>query len=115
MHRLVDANWRAWLSDFGSARQEGNVVVNDTAPTGGFHKSVMDGTTMMYTAPEVLSNSPATKASDVFALGVPCVNPVLVLLQHLHRFSCRRAVHHQRYTDFKTPFTPRDRSKTTTW
>ena len=69
---LVDARWRAWLTDFGScapaAGRAGPVML--TAPSGGFFKRNMDGTTLGYTAPEVLRNTPAVQASDVYGLGM---------------------------------------------
>ncbi|GBG31942.1 Protein kinase and PP2C-like domain-containing protein [Hondaea fermentalgiana] len=79
---LVDSAWRARLTDLGSVERAGELddngqiirQITDTArlaqPSGGFHKSIMDGTTLGYTAPEVLRNSPAIQASDVYGLGM---------------------------------------------
>lgn len=73
---LVDAEYRAKLTDFGSvlsvekgiAREE-----NDVGPSGGFHKRLMEGTTLLYAAPEVISLQSRNELhleSDVYSLGV---------------------------------------------
>ncbi|KAH9259234.1 hypothetical protein BASA81_002277 [Batrachochytrium salamandrivorans] len=73
---LVDAEYRAKLTDFGSvlsvekgiAREE-----NDMGPSGGFHKRLMEGTTLLYAAPEVISLQSRNELhleSDVYSLGV---------------------------------------------
>eukprot|EP00514_Thraustochytrium_sp_LLF1b_P009942 CAMPEP_0184545138 /NCGR_PEP_ID=MMETSP0199_2-20130426/4094_1 /TAXON_ID=1112570 /ORGANISM="Thraustochytrium sp., Strain LLF1b" /LENGTH=671 /DNA_ID=CAMNT_0026939401 /DNA_START=83 /DNA_END=2098 /DNA_ORIENTATION=+ len=77
---LVDENWRTWITDLGSAERafddDGNVYVpkldteNLSQPSGGFFKRTMEGTTLGYTAPEILRNSPAVQASDVYGLGM---------------------------------------------
>lgn len=79
---LVDGLWRARLTDLGSVEKAGELdddgkiirQIVDSArlsqPSGGFHKSIMDGTTLGYTAPEVLRNSPAIQASDIYGLGM---------------------------------------------
>lgn len=71
---LIDADFRAFLSDFGSAQMETQEAPGSHSgkfqPSGGFHKMVIDGTTLGYTSPEVLSNKRATQASDVYGLGI---------------------------------------------
>lgn len=41
-----------------------------TAPSGGFHKQILDGTTLLYNAPEILLNSYPTKESDIYSLAI---------------------------------------------
>uniref|UniRef100_A0A7S2RN80 Serine/threonine protein kinase n=1 Tax=Mucochytrium quahogii TaxID=96639 RepID=A0A7S2RN80_9STRA len=79
---LVGEDWRAWLTDFGSAElkaefhDDGGIVrrAADTSnmiqPSGGFHKKNLDGTTLGYSAPEVLRNNPSVQASDIYGLGM---------------------------------------------
>lgn len=79
---LVGGDWLAKLTDLGSVAlaaavtADGDIVRGDAdtasmmQPSGGFHKKNMDGTTLGYTAPEVLRNNPAIQASDVYSLGM---------------------------------------------
>ena len=74
---LLDDDFKTWLTDFGSARPDAESSSNEsvkrfkkTHPSGGFHKRIMDGTTVVYAAPEILRNAEATKPSDVYSLAI---------------------------------------------
>jgi serine/threonine protein kinase len=72
----VRKDFKLFLTDFGSALVKGHqddpngIPASYSGPSGGFYKAVMDGTTMLYAAPEVLHNQHASQASDVYSLGM---------------------------------------------
>jgi len=80
---LVGMDWKAMITDLGSVgkaaerdEKTGQIIRNAAEsdklmqPSGGFHKKNIDGTTLGYTAPEVLRNNPAVQASDVYGIAM---------------------------------------------
>lgn len=73
---LVDSQYRAKLTDFGSVQSVERGIVredNEMGPSGGFHKRLMEGTTLLYAAPEVISLQSRQELhleSDVYSLGI---------------------------------------------
>eukprot|EP00511_Aplanochytrium_stocchinoi_P003716 CAMPEP_0204842030 /NCGR_PEP_ID=MMETSP1346-20131115/44363_1 /ASSEMBLY_ACC=CAM_ASM_000771 /TAXON_ID=215587 /ORGANISM="Aplanochytrium stocchinoi, Strain GSBS06" /LENGTH=560 /DNA_ID=CAMNT_0051980547 /DNA_START=506 /DNA_END=2188 /DNA_ORIENTATION=+ len=81
---LINNQCKALLTDFGSSVAS-NVACSDpmdelapthnkrfrpSQPSGGFHKQIIDGTTLGYTAPEILCNKVATKAADIYGFAI---------------------------------------------
>jgi protein phosphatase 1K len=73
---LVDEAYCARLTDFGSVQDLAKGIEkeeNEMGPTGGFHKRLMEGTTLLYAAPEVVSLESRNQLdlrSDVYSLGI---------------------------------------------